>query len=79
MQAQPDKAYDVFVSYHWRDHAPVEALAHTLRDLGLRVFLDRWYLHPGHAWPQELEGVAPRAGCRSNFRLQKVRNIIARP
>ncbi len=57
MQAQPDKAYDVFVSYHWRDRATVEALARTLRDLGLRVFLDRWYLHPGCAWPQELEAV----------------------
>ena len=57
MQLRPDHAYDVFVSYHWRDHAPVEALALTLRDLGLRVFLDRWYLHPGRAWPQELEAV----------------------
>src|SRR5271169_6198713 len=54
---RPDHAYDVFMSYHWRDHAPVEALALTLRDLGLRVFLDRWYLHPGRAWPQELESV----------------------
>jgi hypothetical protein len=57
MQLQPreDRAYDVFVSYHWRDHAPVDALARALQDSGLHVFLDRWYLHPGRPWPQELE------------------------
>jgi hypothetical protein len=57
MESPPDHAYDVFMSYHWRDHAPVEALALTLRDLGLRVFLDRWCLHPDRAWPRELEAV----------------------
>lgn len=57
MQLHPDHAYDVFVSYHWRDHAGVEAIAHALRDVGLRVFLDRWYLHPGRPWSQELEAV----------------------
>ena len=32
--------YDVFVSYHWRDHGAVEAVARTLPGCGLRVFLD---------------------------------------
>ena len=47
--------FDVFFSYHWRDHAPVEAVARTLTERGLRVFLDRWYLTPGQPWPQALE------------------------
>ena len=48
-------SFDVFFSYHWRDHAPVEAVARTLTERGLRVFLDRWYLAPGQPWPQALE------------------------
>jgi WD40 repeat protein len=47
--------YDVFLSYHWRDHSAVEQVARALCDHGLRVFLDRWYLTPGLAWPQALE------------------------
>jgi WD40 repeat protein len=47
--------FDLFLSYHWRDREPVEALARVLRDRGLSVFLDRWYLVPGQPWPQELE------------------------
>jgi energy-coupling factor transporter ATP-binding protein EcfA2 len=47
--------YDVFLSYHSRDHVAVERVAHALTDRGLRVFLDRWYLTPGLAWPQALE------------------------
>jgi WD40 repeat protein len=49
--------YDVFLSYHWRDHERVEALARGLRDRDLSVFLDRWYLVPGRPWPQALEQV----------------------
>ena len=48
--------YDVFLSYNWREHAAVEAIARALRDRELRVFLDRWYLVPGRPWPQALEG-----------------------
>ena len=48
-------SFDVFFSYHWHDHAPVEAVARTLTERGLRVFLDRWYLTPGQPWPQALE------------------------
>jgi len=35
--------FDVFLSYHWRDHAQVEALAKRIREQHLSVFLDRWY------------------------------------
>jgi hypothetical protein len=54
--------YDVFLSYHWRDQAHVEAIAHWLRAKGLKVFLDRWYLVPGQPWPQALEGVLSSCG-----------------
>ena len=54
---------DVFLSYHWRDHAQVEALAQRLREQNLTVFLDRWYLTPGLSWPKELE--ATLASCRA--------------
>ena len=46
---------DVFLSYHWRDHAQVEALAQRLREQKLTVFLDRWYLTLGQSWPKALE------------------------
>jgi hypothetical protein len=46
---------DLFLSYHWRDHAVIEALAHRLTERGLRVFLARWHLFPGKPWRQALE------------------------
>ena len=49
------QAFDVFLSYHWRDRREVESLAQTLHQEGLKVFLDRWYLTPGQSWPQALE------------------------
>jgi hypothetical protein len=52
--------FDVFLSYHWRDHAPVESLAQRLRGAGLRVFLDRWYLVPGTNWLSALEKTLAR-------------------
>ncbi len=54
--------FDVFLSYHWRDHDRVEALAQGLRREGLQVFLDRWYLTPGLPWPQELEEILGQCG-----------------
>ncbi|BCQ29990.1 TIR domain-containing protein (plasmid) [Caballeronia sp. NK8] len=47
--------FDVFLSYHWRDHAQVEALARRLHKAGVRPFLDRWYLVPGTNWLSALE------------------------
>lgn len=55
--------FDVFLSYHWRDHVPVEALAHRLREQNLTVCLDRWYLTPGQSWPKALETTL--ANCRA--------------
>jgi hypothetical protein len=56
-------SFDVFFSYHWRDHVLVEPVARTLTGRGLRVFLDRWYLVPGQPWPQALERTL--ASCNS--------------
>lgn len=55
--------FDVFLSYHCRDHAQVEALARRLREQKLSVFLDRWYLAPGQSWPKALETTL--AQCRA--------------
>lgn len=52
--------FDVFLSYHWRDHAQVETLARRLREQNLMVFLDRWYLTPGQSWLKELEATLAR-------------------
>jgi hypothetical protein len=54
--------YDVFLSYNWRDQAAAEAIARTLRDQGLRVFLDRWYLVPGRPWPETVEAAVGDCG-----------------
>lgn len=63
MVGQTSNSYDVFLSYHWRDHAQVEALAHRLHEQKLTVFLDRWYLAPGQSWPKALETTL--ASCRA--------------
>lgn len=63
MVGQTSNSYDVFLSYHWRDHAQVEALAHRLHEQKLTVFLDRWYLAPGQSWPKALETTL--ANCRA--------------
>ena len=47
--------HDVFFCYNWRDHDAVEPVARALREQGLTVFLDRWYLVPGRPWPEALE------------------------
>ena len=48
--------YDVFLSYNWRDHGPVEEVARALIERGLSVFLDRWYLAAGRPWPRAAPG-----------------------
>lgn len=63
MEDQATIYFDVFLSYHWRDHELVEGLARLLREQGLQVFLDRWYLTPGQSWPKSLE--ANLAQCRA--------------
>ena len=55
--------FDCFLSYNTLDHAAVERVARALTERGLTVFLDRWELVPGRAWPDALE--AHLACCRS--------------
>ncbi|MDR4468234.1 MAG: SUMF1/EgtB/PvdO family nonheme iron enzyme [Nitrospira sp.] len=55
--------YDVFLSYHRRDCDLVERIAQSLRERGLKPFLDRWYLVPGRPWPKALEQTL--ASCRA--------------
>ncbi len=59
---RPDQ-FDVFLSYHWRDHGHVEALARRLRERDVTVFLGRWYLTLGQSWPKALE--ATLTPCRA--------------
>jgi tetratricopeptide (TPR) repeat protein len=56
-------AYDVFVSYNWRDREAVERVARALRESGLNPFLDRWYLVAGQPWQRALENVL--TACRA--------------
>jgi hypothetical protein len=51
-------SFDVFFSYQRRDNGPVEAVARTLTERGLRVFLDRWYLN---AWTAMAAGPGAHA------------------
>ena len=48
---------EIFLSYNHRDHADVERIASRLRESGISVILDRWYLRPGDYWPHRLEQV----------------------
>ena len=48
-------AFDVFVSYSRADQDAVERLGRALRERGLTVFVDRWYLVAGQSWPEALE------------------------
>jgi YD repeat-containing protein len=50
-----ESSYDVFLSYHWRDHTSVETVARVLVERGLKIFLDRWYLIPGLPWQNALQ------------------------
>lgn len=51
----PDPPFDLFLSYNRLDRRVVEPLAQALRERGLRVFKDDWYLRPGEFWPTALE------------------------
>ena len=60
-------SYDVFFSYHTRDHAAVERVARLLHERGIQVFLDRWYLAAGQPWPQALEQALASCGAVAVF------------
>jgi len=59
--------YDVFFSYNWRDRETVEQVARSLREKGLKPFLDRWYLVPGRLWPKKLEELLCTCGAVAIF------------
>jgi formylglycine-generating enzyme required for sulfatase activity len=48
-------ALKLFLSYNRLDNPAVECLAQALRDRGLSLFKDDWYLSPGDYWPSALE------------------------
>jgi energy-coupling factor transporter ATP-binding protein EcfA2 len=47
--------FDLFLSYNRLDRTIVDPLAEALRERGVRVFKDDWYLRPGEPWPVALE------------------------
>jgi hypothetical protein len=51
---KPEVVYDVFLSQNSRDKPAVELIAKRLQEIGLRPFLDKWYLIPGMPWIPEL-------------------------
>ena len=48
-------AYDVFLSYSQVDEETVVPLAERLREVGLRVWLDRWEIKPGDSIPLAIQ------------------------
>lgn len=55
-QDGPGKAYDLFISYSWKNKDAIDAFVAELRKLrpGLRLFLDRQTLQTGCAWQQDI-------------------------
>jgi len=47
--------FDVFLCHNSQDKAAVEGIARTLRERGLRPWLDKWELRPGGIWQRALE------------------------
>ena len=56
-------AFDVFLSYNWRDESAARRIDAALRAAGLAVFLDRVELSPGQDWLPRLE--AALRDCRA--------------
>jgi len=56
LQDTPGKAYDLFVSYSWKNKDAIDDFVAELRKLrpGLRLFLDRQTLQTGCAWQQDI-------------------------
>ena len=54
-------AFDVFLSHNSKDKPVVRKLAESLRNRGLRVWLDEWELVPGRPWQEALENIIATA------------------
>src|SRR4051794_20576485 len=59
--------FDVFLSYHGADRAPVERIASALRGLGVRPWLDAWQLLAGERWQDGLAMGLERSDCCAVF------------
>lgn len=59
MPSEP--TYDVFLSHGSADKPEVRVLARKLRDEGVKVFLDEWYLVPGRDWLPALDDALARS------------------
>ncbi|NOK32022.1 TIR domain-containing protein [Corallococcus exercitus] len=59
MSGTAPKSWDLFLSYHSRDHALATELAYRLRGEGLQPWFDKWELIPGEPWLPAVEhGIA---------------------
>ncbi len=58
----PGEPFDVFLCHNNHDKASVRELAESLRDRGVRVFLDEWVLRPGQPWQESIERAIQRSG-----------------
>jgi hypothetical protein len=50
----PDSKYDVFISYSRKDEDAAQTFAGALREMSLKVFIDRAVIRPGAAWQQDI-------------------------
>jgi tetratricopeptide (TPR) repeat protein len=57
----PERQYDVFISYSPSDADTVATVAEALRMVGLRVWFDRWSLVPGAAWQRSVDEAITKA------------------
>ena len=60
---QPAESFDVFLSHNSKDKPAVVALATSLRDRAVRVWLDEWELVPGRPWQEAIEQVIDTVSC----------------
>ncbi len=63
MSPSSAREYDVFLSYAREDWPLVEPVARRLRESGLDVFVDHWYVAPGKPWQVVLESAL--SSCRA--------------
>ncbi|MEM7311028.1 MAG: TIR domain-containing protein [Planctomycetota bacterium] len=55
-------AFDVFLCYNRADQGAAVELAESLRDEGLRVWVDVWELRPGQSWTADVERILDSVG-----------------
>src|SRR5687768_9354521 len=63
----PNQPFDLFISYNSHDHEWVRVAKSSLKERGIRSFLDRDDLPKGHPWPRALEEALNSAGAVAVF------------